>query len=281
MSHHRIIRDEQLLLDFIEWLPELQTNERFFLCLQARKKYMPSLKCSDKTQLKRFVSTKRTLLDKIRQLECPVGCYTTHEGLVIPDEAMALYITLNPRDMRKAAFASIAGLAEMLRKQESQVDMDVNPHSEVLSHIHKAKARTVFVHFDIDVAIGSDVDVSVYDAHLNNISNARKCNLTTEEIHRRVVGIVGKDAVTIIQTRGGCHVLIRPEKVVCETKNWHPIVARELKSDQVGDLMLPVPGCCQGGFVPHFYPGPAASTCWQRTSQEAFDEIARLSGEVN
>lgn len=237
MMHH-IIRDVELLKQFIDWLPELEVNERYFLCLQARKKYQPSLNSADKTQLKRFVSSKLTLLDKILQLECPVGCFKTRSGEIITDEAMVLYITLNPRDMRKAAFHSISALSDMLYRQDAQSEIDVNPHAEVLSQIHKAKSRTVFVHFDVDITTSD---------------GCPKCELQIPEIYSKTVGIVGKEAVTIIQTRGGCHVLIDPGKVVCETKNWYPIVVRTLNCDQVGDLMVPVVGCCQGGFVPTFY----------------------------
>lgn len=242
MNTHRIIRNEGLLEDFIEWLPELRPNERYYLCLQARKKYMPSLKSSDKTQLKRFVSDKSKLLEKIRQLECPVGCYRTKEGLIIPDEAIALYITLNPRDMRKATFAAARAFIDLIEKHDVQGDIDLNPHSEALTQIHKAKSRSVFVHFDIDRPTGKPGDDS-----------SVKSDLTTEQIYEKTTAAVGKEAVTIIETRGGAHVLIDPAKVVCETKNWHPIIVRELKCDQVGDLMVPVVGCNQGGFIPYFY----------------------------
>jgi len=241
-QRHRVIQDESLLLQFIEWLPELRPNERFYFCLQARKKYAPFLKSSDKTQLRRFVSDKERMLEKIRQLECSVGSYTTKEGVAIPDEAMALYITLNPRDMRKATFAAAQSLIGMIRKQDTQPDMDLNPHSEALTQIHKAKSRSTFVHFDVDRPTGKDTD-----------DNSPKCDLSTPAIYKRVVEVVGQEAVTIIETRGGVHVLIDPKLVVSETRNWHPIVCRTMECDQTGDLMVPVVGCNQGGFVPHFY----------------------------
>ncbi len=63
--------------------------------------------------------------------------------------------------------------------------------------------------------------------------------------------ICGKESVTTFETRGGCHILIDPAKVVSEHKNWYPILSESLgEVDQAGDLMLPIPGCTQGGFVP-------------------------------
>lgn len=240
---HEIVRDREQLERFVEWLPDLKPNERYFLCLQARKKYMPELKSSDKTQLKRFTSTKEMLITKIQQLECPVGCYTTKEGATIPDKGIALYITLNPRDMMKATQSGAKGLIDMMAKQFTGTGQkDFNPHSEVLSYIHKSKGSTGYVHFDIDRPTGDEQD-----------ENAPKSVLTTQEVYDKAVEIVGEEAVTVIETRGGCHLMVSPSKVVSETKNWYPVITKNIQCDQSGDLMVPVVGCNQGGFTPYFY----------------------------
>ena len=245
MQNHQIIRDPKLLQDFIDWLPELGNNERYFLCLQARKKYMPVLQSSDTTILKRFVSRKESLFAKIRQLECAIGCYTTKDGIVIDDDGVALYITANPRDIRKATFNAAISLIGLIQKQDEHgaEQFKLKPHSEVLSQIHKSKARSAFVHFDVDLPTGD----------VKQDSNANKSDLTVDQIYKKSIAVVGRQAVTVVQTRGGFHVLVRPEQVVCETKSWYPILVRELNCDQTGDLMMPVVGCCQGGFVPTFH----------------------------
>ena len=242
MEPHRIIRDEKKFAQFIDWLPELLPSECFYLCLQARRKYFPSLKSSDRTQLRRFTATKRDLASKVAQLECPVGCYQTRSGDVIPDAAIALYITPNPRCLRKATYATGHAMLTNIEKYNKQDTISLNPHSEALTQIHKAKSRSEFVHFDIDMPTGDEAK----DA------NAPKCDLTIPEIYERTVAIVGSEAVNIVNTRGGCHVLIEPAKVVSEARNWHPVLTKEFKIDQSGDMMLPVVGCCQGDFVPHF-----------------------------
>ena len=38
MSHYQIIKDLQLLNEFVEWLPVLAEDEIFYLALFARKK---------------------------------------------------------------------------------------------------------------------------------------------------------------------------------------------------------------------------------------------------
>lgn len=243
MKTHRIIRDQSQFEAFIDWLPGLKHNECFYLCLQARRKYMPSLSSSDKTQLRRFIATKQTLARKVAELECPVGVYRNRDGEIIPDEAIALYVTVNPRCLRKATYATAHAMLANLQNHDTQETITLNPHSESLTQIHKARARSALVHFDVDMPTGqNDRDAS-----------APKSELTVREIHEKTTGLVGADAVEVITTRGGCHVLINPAKVVCEVRNWYPVLASELNVDQTGDMMVPVVGCCQGGFVPHFY----------------------------
>lgn len=242
MQYHKIIREPESLIKFIDWLPELQKEEKYFLCLQARKKYMPSLKASDKTQLKRFASSKKTLYQKISQLECSVGTYRTKDNEIITDDAMVLYITVNPRNMRKATLDCIGAFAEMIKKHDANPDMDINPYAEALNVIHKSKSRCVFVDFEIDRPNNDETD-----------KNGKKSNLTIEEAYDKVIKIVGKKAVDVIETRGGAHILIQPEKVESKDKNWYTVVQKTLSCDQSGDLMVPVVGCNQGGFVPKFY----------------------------
>ena len=73
---YEIIKDKTQLLEFIDWLPELENNETYYICLFARNKYTrnedgtnkyPFLK-SDKCQLKRITSNKENLYNKILQL---------------------------------------------------------------------------------------------------------------------------------------------------------------------------------------------------------------------
>ncbi len=229
--NYQIITNEQLLRDFIEWLPVLKDNEKYYMCLFARNKYCRELTHikSDKAQLKRFVTDKARMYSKIKQLEVELGAYTQKETPV-PQEALALYITPNPRDMFKASINTMVKIANSIRDQ----NVSMNPHQEALSEIQKAKARTCYIDFDIDIS--EDV-----------LEESIPINMG------KVLDYVNEDAVTFLRTRGGLHVLVDPVKV---DRNFKTTFYQNIKAigevDQTGDQMFPVPGTYQGGFTPHF-----------------------------
>lgn len=219
MENHKIIRDESALRAFISWLPELKDNEKFFVCLQARKKYQPNLKSSDRTVLRRFLANKNDMFNKIRQLECPVGSFVMKDGTVVTDDGLAVYVTITPRDMKRATFMALKHLADMIEREH------YNLYNEVLSCVHKAKAKSNLAHFDIDATFqDSDMD--------------------------KITEIVG-DAATVVITRGGWHLVVDTAKV--GSGNWYKTIQTTFNCDQSGDIQMPAVGCCQGGFTPYFF----------------------------
>jgi len=223
--NYQIIADEEKLKAFIAWLPELADNEKYYVSLFARKKYGEGeLLTNDKTQLRRFTSDKERLFNKIRQLEVPLGAWKLKNGDA-PQHSLALYITPNPRCMAKAT--------ELMGKKcwDLRGAKNYNLHSEALSCIQKSKSRTCYVDFDID-----DKEIDLDEAWLD-----------TE---------VGPGSYTILETRGGYHILVAPEKASAyrqtnfgDTK-WYQMIQKKYPVDQSGDQLIPVVGAFQGGFVP-------------------------------
>jgi hypothetical protein len=228
--NYKIITDEKMLLNFIEWLPELQLGECFYVTLLARSKYCTGenkIK-SDRQQLKRFTSTKEFLFEKIQQLECEFGSYYQKHN-PIPQEALALYISVNPRSYEKAAKNALISLAHLITKPYS----GYNPHQEVLSEIQKACSRKIYFDLDFD-----------------------KCDpRETVEQARKFINF---DCVTILQTRGGFHLMIKLDEVEKQyAKSWYPNLTSLPGCDPNADNMISIPGTHQGGFTPHFVCDPA------------------------
>lgn len=235
--NHTIITNESILTNFIEnWLPELKTNECYYFCLFARSKYaknedgtnkFPHIK-TDKSQLKRFVATKKGyILHKIKQLEVSAGSYKTKDGDDIPQEALALYVNPGPRNQKTAMFTLMKRLIDI---QQSNGE-NFNIHAEALSAIQKSKSKTAFIDFDIDYE-GLEVDSVVGKIDYNQIN---------------------KEAIHLLKTRGGIHILIEVGKVHKKfAKTWYQYFTKTFQIDVKGDNMIPVPGTYQGGFTPHF-----------------------------
>lgn len=222
--NYKIINDEAALKAFIDWLPDCNEQEQYYLTLLARTKYLEEghgFK-SDKQQLKRFTSTKEDMVEKIRQLECAVGAYT-QRGLPIPQEALALYISINPRDLWKATFTSLVTFAQHIQANANTK----NPHQEVMSIIQQSCSNKYYM----------DIDVDAKDP----------------AILEKIKEYVNPSSLTTIETRGGYHVLVELAALdPAIRKSWYPNVINLPNVDQSGDNIIPVPGCTQGGFTPKF-----------------------------
>jgi len=216
--NYKIILNEDKLRKFIEWLPDLEVNEKYYLCLFSRKKYSHEIKSNDKTQIKRFVSNKDRIFDKIKQLECEVGSYKLRNSNV-PQDSLVLYINPNPRNMLKATF-QLAKKAITLIEGQSQ---NYNIHAEALSCIQRSKSKSRFCDFDVDDE----------NAELNVLKK-----------------IFPKKCYDILKTRGGYHILVNT-KLAPKIK-WHEEIRKKFNVDNIGDQLIPVVGCTQGGFEPKF-----------------------------
>ena len=242
--NYQIIKDEVALQEFVEWLPVLEKNQTYYVTLFARKKYSNVVLSSEKCQLKRFTATKENLIDKLRQLEVKEGSYYQYSknGKVsIPQEALVVYIHLNPRDNVKATYGAMKKIIQLIENKSENYSL----HQEILSEIQKAKAKHTFnnlVTFDIDT---KNVDLSY------------------------VFEVVPKEAVTIIETRGGYHVVVDAKHNLFSAKqsfdnlqienkfkqypnNWYNLLSKHYNCE-TGDIMCPIVGTHQGGFVPKFY----------------------------
>lgn len=229
--NYKIITDEKKLRDFIEWLPELNKDECYYISLLARSKYCDSTLSisSDKQQLKRFTTTKDFMFEKIKQLECEIGSYFQKHN-PIPQEALAIYITLNPRSYIKAAREGINKLTDLMLKPYN----GFNPHQEIMSEIQKARGRKIYHDLDFD-----DSEIS--------------------DIKKLTEGKINQDCLYWLKTRGGFHLLIKMRDISKEyVKTWHgqihsiPGIDTQSDGNNKGDNMIPIVGCTQGGYTPHF-----------------------------
>ena len=225
-ENYKIIQDEQKLRDFIDWLPNLEQNEVFFGCLLSRKKYDPTSKVKSETQLKRFICKKDHLFNALRQLECPIGSYTSN-GEPVAQITLACYFQVNPRDMELSSKHALVRIAELITKPYN----GYNVRSEVESCIQTTPSKNKsYIHFDFDAPI--------------------------EDILPKIKEFINEDCLTVVKTRGGFHLLIETKKIDQEKyrKTWYQNII-SLGVDASKDILLPMVGCVQSDFVPFIYKG--------------------------
>jgi hypothetical protein len=238
MMNYTIINDEQKVKEFIDMLPIINEDETYYCCLFARSKYaknedgsnkFPHIK-TDKAQLKRFLSNKEYMFNKIRQLETEFGNYKTKDGDDVPQEALALYINPNPRSQRKALFSLQKRLIDIIECNGK----GFNVQAEAISAVQKSRSRKVFVDFDID---SKDIDLSYLKT------------------------ILPPHGFEVLETRGGYHVMVIPGSFSIDEaeRNWYMKIKEHYNVDQPKnkdidelDDMIPFPGSYQGGFTPRF-----------------------------
>lgn len=219
--NYQIIVDEEKLKSFVEWLPDLEVHESYYVSGFARKKYSPDIKWikSDKGQLFRFTAnSKELIIHKLKQKECPLGSYVQRgDHQPFPNDALAMYMHVNPRDMYKATLHGLSTFAKLIELGNK----NHNPHQEILSVIQQTCSRKLWIDFDID-----NTDESVL--------------LKVEEF---LDG--NKECRKVLKTRGGYHILINPKFIPKSVeKTWHKNMST--LADVRGDCMIPIPGAIQG-----------------------------------
>lgn len=222
--NYSIITDESKLDEFISFLPDNTSQEVYYICLFGRHKYCKAFpNTRDSGQLARITASKEDIKTKIRRLECPVGSYE-RDGVVAPQEALALYISLNPRSLVKAN----RGLLVELAQRCADGNLDFNPISLATTAVHCAVDRKFFVDFDFD-----EVEPNEYLPQIQMI-------------------LPEPDSYKILKTRGGFHLLVKLDKIK-GNKKWYPAITALPKCDVRGsNTLTPVAGCTQGGFTPNF-----------------------------
>lgn len=220
--NYKIILNENKFDEFINWLPETKDSECFYIQLFGRRKYTKIPLQQGEQSLARFVCKKEQIKYKIRQLETQLGTYR-NRSIELPQECLALYITPNPRCHEKAAKQLLKVLADRITKPYE----NYNLHNLTMTELHKSIGTKYYIDFDFD-------------------------NINFTDIKDKLFSYINKEALTVIKTRGGFHLLVKIANVNKEfTKTWYNNIS-SLGIDAKGKDLLNFVGCVQGDFIPHF-----------------------------
>lgn len=234
-STYKIVQDVDALHNFINnVLPDIDKGEKFYMALFARKKYSddPRFK-ADKSQLKSLLTTKERMVTDLLKLEVSDGLYTSND-VPVHQHMLAMYINPNPRSMHKAGLRLLREMAVQLERGEQ-----LNPKRTMMSAAQVCASRKIYVNIDIDL-----------EGFVNNYTSSD----LVKEIE--LGNFVNTDAIKIVATRGGFHVLVETAKIAEKYKNTWFNGFRNIEGVGIGvdmrnrDGLLPLVGCSQGGFVP-------------------------------
>ena len=233
--NYKFIGDESELIKFVDGLRDLGDNEKYLMCLFARKKYdSTGLLKSDKSQIKRLISTKENIINNIKKLQVEVGLYT-FDGEPIPEDCFVLYINPTPRDTRLSYFNILKTISDSIMNEKF-----INPTSMVLNCVHKSKSKR-----------------GVFDVDLDLLPNVNE-HYTFDDINKLIVDndVLPFEAFDLVRTRGGFHVLVKLDLVPNNyKKSWHNNFNKLFKSNKDifedvmmnGDGFIPISGTLQGG----------------------------------
>lgn len=222
--NYEIITDEVKLDEFIEFLPDHTDTEVYYICLFGRHKYVTNLPNAKDNTLARVTARKSEIKEKIRRFEVPFGAYV-RDGQYVPQEALAVYIGVNPRSLIKASRQLLIELATRI----ANGSFNFNPVTAATTEVHRATDRKFHIDFDYD-----DVEPADYLPQIQSI--------------------LPDGTYKIIKTRGGFHVLVDLVKIKGVKTNWHKGLSSLAKCDVRGcGHLTPIPGCTQGGFTPYFW----------------------------
>lgn len=241
---YQVIYDSEQINQFAELFLPTKDHLVINLSLVARKKYAPEL--PDQVYILQRVivgseqdreKAKNNLHRHVMRLETPIGSYVDKNEKAIPNEALALYAFIDPKDTVKVLSATLNECVEKISNGEKLP----NAFNLYKDHLNKSKSPTTAEQY-------------------------RQIDLDTKEPDRveAVKVLLDKTGVQVliaVETKGGYHLVYKHDrainnKVLYDFKERTKFEKVDREGKKVKDYwfsitstpMVIVPGTYQGGF---------------------------------
>lgn len=230
--NYKLIHKPEDLQRFIDFLPDTKEHESYFLILIARRKWRPESDMPSALKLKREAVPKNKISQWVRQLQIEVGNYTTVDGKPIHQDNLGVYISYNPKDQYKACFDLMGKCMDNLRLKRNNMNI-VSMARDVIQVTNGTKK---FIDIDVDIKEGENY----------------------REIMKYIKSCAGEENLTFIKTSGGFHCLVKIERLKGKDGGgkWYMTLKKHPFKSELNimpkDDLIPLVGCNQGKFVPHF-----------------------------
>ena len=227
----RIVNDDDEMKRFIDNV--LVFGETYMVYLAARKKYTPGrefrTKGCEAMERKLFTHSEKypyQLIRLLRKYEVLASCFINIDGIIIPPDSYAAYISVTPRDIKSATL----GLMNDLTKSAFSGEFAKKPKRvETLFKRHVQKNHQSGYYTSID-----------WDS-------------TDEEQQKKLMKRFEENEIKphfIIHTRGGLHIHIKKDQMKKGGQWLHQKFPNEFPEEVDGmrsDLFSAIPGTIQGG----------------------------------
>ncbi len=246
MSSSLLVDEEETKRFITRVLLPLENDEVYITVLTARKKYCHAIASSMEVVNRDIIRSNdiNKITRKIRKMSIVEGIYTDKNGDIIPQEAFSLYVLPEPRSTLKALKDFNKNINEWMYSDlvgaVKNLDYYRNIDTKLFSAIHSNKSRSNYFIFDIDIK-DEELLLDFHDALTDN-------NINNDSIK------------WVSDTHGGFHIILERDK---DTGIFVQLFkTRKIKLSERFDIsftntyielrkemMTPIPGCLQGGFL--------------------------------
>jgi len=242
-----LILDKKEYDKFVDYLPELERDEVYFLSLSARNKYLTDAERVEFDLGRTEMFSRQVAFDKegielaLNKMTADLAVRRTRNGSKIPEKSLVVYFNVHPSSTVKA----YRRFSEQMDRHYEEAfvgtlngsdaaDMWIpfrRMRTNLMNHIQKSFSRKLMVDIDID---GEDDEQS--KALLWSVRDF----LTYNDCH-----------FVTIKTQGGYHVLVPTEKLGKHVPLFQKL--KDLDNTTEGEVkfnsnaMVPLPGTLQAG----------------------------------
>lgn len=233
---------------FVEFLPELQNDEVYFISLSARTKYLNEKEREFYLLGRTEMFARFTAYDKdglyyaMQKLESTLQHRKTRNGKEIPSKCLVVYANINPSSTVRAFTTFKSEMDKFLEEIYLATTRGLSPNftpfqrieKRLMNSIQKSKSRKCFIDVDFDVK--------------------------TTELVREFANFLKERSIVYktIKTKGGYHVMIDKQTLGKQNVFTKIQELHEKSKKENGEVcynkneMVPVPGTMQANRLVHF-----------------------------
>lgn len=243
----KLIHDRKEYLKFLEYLPELENDEVYFLSLSARNKYLTDDERVEYDLGRTEMFSRQIAFDKagiaiaLNKMEADLNVRTTRNGSPIPEHCLVVYVNVHPSSTLKA----YRRFSEQMNRHYEEAFLGTLNGSEatdmwipfrrittnLMNHIQKASSRKVLV--DIDIDGDDDKQSAILVKEVDDYLSKHECGRM------------------IIKTQGGFHVLVPTKYLGKHVPLFQKLQELDKQTEGEvkfnGNAMVPLPGTLQAG----------------------------------